>query len=250
MKAIDRLSIRHEEFEWRPLCLLTVTPDIRRPRESYVDKPLLRQELCELIAAAVLNDGRPHQCSHITADVVLEAGFPPKGATIEATLRVHLQVNPVESTACPDGSDSRSLRDTLRGIVDVELGRVWDVFCLDRFIEDVQKVASSLHVLGSAHDRWVDEIVGAVQALEPVALRHGYDVGDFVDFRGLRTAAPEQLPSTVGSCEALLVDRGGCMLALDRTGILHVHRPPLGGVGRWFGVAASAAPELDSKTLA
>ncbi len=62
------------------------------------------------------------------------------------------------------------------------MDRAWGPYRLDAFVDDVRELARCLHSLTHWDGRSVVEVIRAMQELEPLIVRHGHDVDDFVNF--------------------------------------------------------------------
>jgi hypothetical protein len=73
-----------------------------------------------------------------------------------------------------------SPEQALREIIENEVDRAWRPYRLDAFVDDVRELARCLHLLTHWDGRSVVEIIQVMQELEPLVVRHGHDVDDFV----------------------------------------------------------------------
>jgi hypothetical protein len=218
---------------------LTLTPDVSRPEHSDVNKFALHRQICQTVLDGVLKGASLDEQIDFSVDIRLAADVPRRKAAVQATVRVDVSFDPIEFGADPARAVEMSPDDGLRRIIENEVDRVWDAFCLGQFVEDVRTVASCLHVLTRWNGSSAAELLGALQRLEPVVLRHGHDLDDVVDLRKLRMPMTGELPDALRKEGVLLVDRSGYMLLIDQRGRLQVTRLSFEDFDSWQHVGAA-----------
>lgn len=206
---------------------LTLTPDVSRPDDRDVNRFAVHRLICRTVLDAVLDEGSPDEEIDCVVDIRLVADVPRADAIVEGVVRVDISFDPTAFGADPTRSIEMSPEDGLRRVVENEVDRVWDLFCLSKFVDDVRIVASCLHILTCWNGSSAIELLGALQKLEPVVLRHGHDLDDVVDLRKLRTPVADVRPESSREHGMLLVDRAGYVLRVDPRGRLQATRPSL-----------------------
>lgn len=211
---------------------LTLTPDVSRP-ESCVTTFALNRQVCQMVLEAVLDEAGLDERIDYSVDIRLTADVLKREAVITGIVRLDLSFDPIEFGADPTRAIEMSPEDGLRRIIENEVDRVWDAFGLSQFVDDVRTVVSCLHVLSRCNSSSAAALLGAIQKLEPIVLRHGHDVDDLVDLRKLRMPLTGERPDALREEGVLLVDRGGYMLLIDQRGRLQVSRMSVEDFDGW-----------------
>jgi hypothetical protein len=163
---------------------LSFEPDISRRDDASPNRFSLHRQICSLILKSALDGRGADRKIDCSADILLTADFPGRELrireAIRATARIDICFDPTDFGADPGRPLELSPEQALREIIENEVDRAWGPFRLDAFVDDVRELARCLHLLTHWDGRSVVEIIQVMQELEPLVVRHGHDVADFV----------------------------------------------------------------------
>jgi hypothetical protein len=145
-----------------------------------VSKVALRHRIRDAAMRAISEFHIPRQRFDCVLDIRIFAGLPYARFTIEAPVRIAISFDPNDFGAEPENPSEMTPLEGLRRIVENEIGRVWPMYRLDGFVEDVATISRCLQVLGRWDGKSTLAVIGAIQRLEPVVIRYHHDVDDFV----------------------------------------------------------------------
>jgi hypothetical protein len=165
---------------------LSFEPDISRRDDASPNRFSLHRQICSLILKSALDGRGADRKIDCSADILLTAKFPgnecPVWEAVKATARIDICFDPTDFGADPGRPLELSPEQALREIIENEVDRAWGPYRLDAFVDDVRELARCLHSLTHWDGRSVVEVIRAMQQLEPLVVRHGHDVDDFVNF--------------------------------------------------------------------
>lgn len=169
-----------------------LSPDISKPNDVRVNKFALHRDICDGIFDTITYEFFYHvpiasKAIACMIDVILEVNFDRKPAAFSTPLRATVLFHPMDYGADPEVPMAMSPEEGLRRIIENEVNRVWDLYDIDRFIDDVRTLADCLHVLTWWDCRSVHDVLQALQTLEPIAVRRGHDLDQFVTILKIRT---------------------------------------------------------------
>jgi hypothetical protein len=232
---------------------LSFEPDISRRDDESPNRFSLHRQICSLLLKSALDGRGADRKIDCSADILLTADFPGRELrvreAIRATARIDICFDPTDFGADPGRPLELSPEQALREIIENEVDRAWGPYRLDAFVDDVRELARCLHLLAHWDGRSVVEIIQVMQELEPLVVRHGHDVADFVslyrpslpfaalkvdengrqywdeflDQRKLSVPLPEGVwPADLPGEDVLLFDAAGRTLIVDDWGRLAV----------------------------
>jgi hypothetical protein len=232
---------------------LCFAPDLSRHDDESPNRFSLHRQICAEILETALEGGSADRKIDCSADILLTADFPGRELrvweAVKATARIDICFDPTDFGADPGRPLELSPEQALREIIENEVDRAWGPYRLDAFVDDVRELARCLHLLTHWDGRSVVEIIQVMQELEPLVVRHGHDVYDFVslykpslpfaalkvdengrqywdeflDQRKLSVPLPQEVwPGDLPSEDVLLFDASGRTLVVDEWGRLAV----------------------------